>query len=467
MTGTAGENFYLRGNFAPVEEEVSAADLPVTGVLPRELNGRYLRIGPNLRTPVDTATYHWFTGPGMVHGIRLRDGRAEWYRSRFVQGGDGAPVDGGPPKSNADGAPNTNVFCHGGRILAVDEGGRAPIQLTPDLGGMAVWDCDGALGRGFAPHPKTDPETGDLHAVTYHTESATVRHLVLDRDGTATHTTDIAVDDVPLMHDMALTRTRVIVFDLPVTPAAGLRRARSGNAPTNLPMMWDEQHPSRIGLLPIGAAGDRIQWIDVPRCFVFHVLNAYDDPDGSVTLDVVRYDAVFRTDMNGPGDTVPKLVRWTVNPATGTTDEQTICSYGVEFPRIDASLTGRRHRYGWFAGVGEHGVAITDDVERRYTRDGFETGPLVKVDTVTGRSEISHYGPGRVTMEPEFVPRPGAQEEDDGWIMSVVHDGNTDRAELVILDAADITAAPIARVHLPNRVPFGFHGNWVDDRDIA
>ena len=77
-------NPFLEGAFAPVEEETTAFDLPVTGRLPAELTGRYLRNGPN-QLGLDDPNYHWFLGPGMVHGVRLRDGRAEWYRNRWVR----------------------------------------------------------------------------------------------------------------------------------------------------------------------------------------------------------------------------------------------------------------------------------------------------------------------------------------------------------------------------------------------
>ncbi|MEU9126201.1 carotenoid oxygenase family protein [Streptomyces sp. NPDC048506] len=453
MTETAAENFYLGGNHAPVAEEVSTSQLAVTGALPSELNGRYLRIGPNPRGQVDPATYHWFSGAGMVHGIRLREGRAEWYRSRFVE--------------SEGHTPNTNVLAHGGRILALVEAGQPPVEIAPDLARMAVWNCDGTLGRGFTAHPRTDPVTGDMHAITYNPKLAAARYVVLDGDGKAKHTSDIDLDDGPMIHDMALTETRVVVLDLPVTLAAGMRRAKAGEPVSNLPYVWDDQHPARVGILPVGGTAEQIRWIEVPRCFVFHVLNAHDNPDGSLTLDVIRYDEVFLRDLHGPGGSVPALVRWTINPATGTVNEHVIGDYSVEFPRINSTLVGRPHRYGWFAGVGAHGLEITDDVERSHTNAGLETGPLVKVDTVTGTSQIHHYGPGRVTMEPAFVPRRNAEGEDDGWILSVVHDANTNLAELVVVDAADINAGPIARVHLPQRIPFGFHGNWIPDTEIV
>ncbi len=455
MSITTTRNPYLEGDFAPVPDEVSATDLPVTGQLPRELNGRYLRIGPNPAGPVGV-DYHWFLGEGMVHGVRLRDGRAEWYRNRFVRGDAGE-------------APNTNVMAHGGRILALVEGGGMPVSMSPELDGMATWDCGGALRGGFVAHPKIDKATGELHAVTWNGGSPTLRYLTLDATGRFTHSTDIAVPDGPLVHDMALTATRVVVLDLPVTLSKEVASHAASAAPQSagrFPLRWNEDHPSRVGVLPRGGNGDQIRWFDAPRCFVFHILNSYDNPDGSITVDVVRYNTVFRDEVRAPADDLPALARWTIDPARGTVTEQIMTDHSVEFPRVDPALTGLPHRYGWFAGVGEGGLLLSGDVNRFRDR-GFETGPLVKVDTTTGDATTHDYGTGRVTMEPAFVPRPGAVAEDDGWILSVVHDATTDRGELVVLDAADLDAAPIARVHLPRRVPFGFHGNWISDDQLA
>src|SRR5438552_1871880 len=151
MTTTdAAANPYLEGNFAPVTQELTAEDLPVTGAVPEQLTGRYLRNGPNPVEPVDPATYHWFTGTGMVHGVRLEGGRARWYRNRVVRGDDFGP--------------NTNVVGHAGRTWAIVEAGARPVELTYDLDSIGSSDLDGTLPRGFTAHPKRDPATGDLHA---------------------------------------------------------------------------------------------------------------------------------------------------------------------------------------------------------------------------------------------------------------------------------------------------------------
>ncbi len=458
METSVVRNPYLEGNFAPVREEVRATDLPVTGTLPRELNGRYLRIGPNPLGPTAPARHHWFLGEGMVHGVRLRDGRAEWYRNALVRGDHGE-------------APNTNVVAHHSRILTLVEGGGVPVEVSPDLARMSTWDADGALQRGFAAHPKIDPRTGELHAVTYAPGAPSIRHVVLDPAGALAGSTDIAVDGSPMVHDMAITERHIVLLDLPVTlsrPGAsrsGLSRP-SQTGPYDVdrfPFRWNDDHTPRLGLL--SREGGGVRWFDAPRCYVFHVLNGYDADESTVVVDVVRYDTVFRDELRAPADSLPGLARWTVDLARGTVTEQMLSERSVEFPRVDPALIGRPHRFGWFAGFGADGLLLSDDVERQRRR-GFETGPLVKIDTATGESEVHDYGPGRVTMEPAFVPRPDAVAEDDGWILSVVYDATTESSELVVVAAADLASGPVARVYLPQRVPFGFHGNWVDDREL-
>src|ERR1700749_2947799 len=95
-------NPYLRGFRQPVRPEVTAPDLHVTGHIPEYLDGRYLRNGPNPAAEVDPATYHWFTGDGMVHGVALRDGKACWYRNRWVRSSAVCSVLGEPAPGRID-----------------------------------------------------------------------------------------------------------------------------------------------------------------------------------------------------------------------------------------------------------------------------------------------------------------------------------------------------------------------------
>ena len=438
-------NRYLEGNFAPVQEEVTAFDLPVTGKIPDELNGRFLRNGPNPVTTEDPETYHWFTGTGMVHGLRLREGKAEWYRNRFVRSDRvtealGLPAVEGPRHGMSDGTANTNVIGHAGRTWAIVEAGSLPVELTDDLETICRSDFDGTLEGSFTAHPKKDPVTGELHAVTYYWEWDHIRYVVVGTDGRVRKTVKVPVPGHPMVHDCAITETSVVLFDLPAT--FNLDAAMSG-AP--LPYRWDPDYGARVGLMPLGGEGDQVRWFDVEPCYVYHPVNAYDLPDGRVVIDVIRHPKTFATEVIGPFEGLPTLDRWTIDPIAGKVLEERIDDRGQEFPRIDERLIGRANRYAYSASFG-------DDVAH---------GPAMKHDLVGGRTEVHEYGPGRATLEPVFVPRSDASAEDDGWVMSYVYDATTDSSDVVILDAQGFSDEPIAMIHLPQRVPFGFHGNWV------
>ena len=93
-------------------------------------------------------------------------------------------------------------------------------------------------------------------------------------------------------------------------------------------------------------------------------------------------------------------------------------------------------------------------------------GGLVKYDLLKGTRERHSHGQGRMGGEGVFVPRPDAKAEDEGWLVTYVHDAANGKSEMVIVDARDFTAAPVARVKLPARVPYGFHGTWIEGKEL-
>jgi carotenoid cleavage dioxygenase-like enzyme len=450
---TTIENPYLQqGNFAPVAEEVTAFDLPVTGSLPPELDGRLLRNGPNPIGAEDPATYHWFTGEGMVHGVRLRDGRAEWYRNRWVRSPDVAAALGEPVPPSPYGpdvrifAANTNVQSIGGRTYALVEAGAPPIELTDDLDTVGPSDFAGTLEHPFSAHPKLDPATGDWHVAAYFWGWGNeVRYLRIGADGTVARSVSVPTPGSPMVHDIAFTETYALLLDLPCT--FDLDAAMGG---ARLPYLWNEGYGARIGLLPLDGAddGSDVRWVDIDPCYIFHPLNAYDLPDGRVVLDAVRHPKVFDRQRLGPDEGPPRLDRWTIDPTAGTAAQETLDDRPQEFPRLNEAFQGRAHRYGY-------GVT---------TEASLAPTTALKHDVVAGSTEVHDFGPGRTSLEPVFVAREGATAEDDGWILAHVHDAGTDRSDVVVLDAQDFTGEPVATVHLPVRVPYGFHGNWVPSR---
>jgi carotenoid cleavage dioxygenase len=442
------ENPYLSGNFAPVEGELTAFDLPVTGEIPRELAGRLLRIGPNPIAP-EPKTHHWFLGNGMVHGVRLRDGRADWYRRRFVRDDAvvramGWPEVPGPrPEGQiGDGIANTHVIAHAGRIYALVEGGNLPVELDPELETVARSDFGGTLQGGFSAHPKRDPDTGELHAAVYSPFADSVRHVVVGADGRVRRSVEVRVPGKPMVHDCALTSRYFVVLDLPVT--FDPKFLEEG---LPLPYRWNPEYGARVGLLPREGRGEEVRWFEVEPCYVFHPVNAYDAPGGEVVLDVVRHPRMFASDLRGPDEGAPTLERWTLDPATGRAQEERLDENGQEFPRHDERRVGKPHRFAYTVGFGR----------------GPTLGGLFKHDLRDRKRELHDEGPARRFLEPVFVPRAPDADENDGWILAYLHDASTDTSDVVILHAQDFPAAPVATIHLPVRVPFGFHGSFVPD----
>jgi carotenoid cleavage oxygenase len=448
-------NRFLEGNFAPVPDETTAVGLEVVGAVPTELVGRYVRTGPNPIAP-DPANHHWFVGDGMVHGVELGGGTAHWYRNRWVRSPEAAAALGEDPvPAPAEGglfagSGNTNVVHHAGSIFAINELSM-PYELTPELETIRRWDFGGPLPAGTNAHPKFDPASGEMHVMAYSFVPPYCWYHVIDADGRLVRSEPIDMGGPVMVHDMALTPRYALVFDLPVVFDMAL-----ATAGRSLPFAWDRDYTPRVGLLPRDATAADTVWIEVDPCYVFHPLNAYDDEQGRVVVDLVRYDSMFAApDDNHSLDGSSSFDRWTLDPATAGWSTSRLDDRTQEFPRGDERLATRRHRYGYALGATIKDLGGTPDATA-----------VLKHDLVSGTTEAHDLGRGRVGSEFVFVPSADDAGEDEGWLMGYVYDGATDRSELLILDAHDFGADPVATVKLPRRVPAGFHGNWIPDSAI-
>jgi len=213
-----------------------------------------------------------------------------------------------------------------------------------------------------------------------------------------------------------------------------------------MPYIWSHQHPTRVGLLPRNGGAEDIAWSTVDPCFVFHPLNAYENASGQVVLDVVRHPKLFDVGALGSEEGAPTLDRWLVDPAGGAVKESRLCERPQEFPRIDERRVSKAHRYGYCGTAGGEGLF----------------GGILKHDLERGET-LHRDDPGHLYQEVVFVPRGPDSDEDDGYLMAYGHDVERDAGEVVILHAQDFLGKAVARVELPVRVPFGFHGNWVPD----
>lgn len=447
-------NPFLEGVYAPVSHESTDSSPAVVGQLPTELNGLYVRIGPNPLTPPHPAHYHWFMGDGMVHGVRLRDGQALWYRSRWV-GTDSAQTTLGRPlapgrRRGVSDVVNTNVFGHAGRVWAATEAGVLPVEMDGELNTLRHGLLHSAASSPYSAHPHLDPTTGDLHAVCYDALTPwRVRYVRANAAGQVDRSIDIPVRHGPMVHDCAITRSQVIVLDLPVT--FSWRQALGVGA---FPYAWNDRHPARVGLLPRSARSARdIRWLSVDPCYVFHACNAFDLPDGSVVLDVVAHARMFDRSRVGPElDGQPRFERWTL-PAQGeSVRREVINDHPQEFPRLDERKTGQPYRYAY-------AVDVRSDVDH--------SRPLLKHDLHTGQTTRHDFGPHLTPGEMVFVPRSADSAEDDGWLIGWVHNGHTQCGELHVLNASDISAPAQAIVQVSARVPAGFHGNWIVEDHLS
>jgi carotenoid cleavage dioxygenase-like enzyme len=440
---------FLSGIHAPMGQELTLENLPVEGRIPVELDGRYLRIGPNPVTPPHPGAYHWFVGDGMVHGVRLQGGRALWYRNRWVRSQAVSAALGEPPapgvRHGGSDTVNTNILGHAGRTWACVEAGAYPVEMGEELATVAHNPFGGSLQGSFSAHPHRDPVSGELHAICYDGRIQNqVRHVVVDRAGRVRREEPIAVAHGPSIHDCMITPSYVLVFDLPVT--FSLKTLLAGHA---FPYTWNPDHPARVGVLPLEGRGSDIVWCTVDPCYVFHPCNAFETTDGQVIVDVVAHASMFADSTQGPDSRQSAFERWTIDPVRRSVQRRVLDAEPQEFPRCDERRTGRPYRYAYTVPLAQEGAALG---ARSY---------LLKHDLHTGERACHAFGAQQFPGEFVFVPRHADAAEDDGWLMGLVVDMAQETTALVILDAHDFTAPPLARVHLPHRVPAGFHGNWV------
>lgn len=255
------------------------------------------------------------------------------------------------------------------------------------------------------------------------------------------------------MHDFAITANYVIFFDLPVVLDVSLAGVQQ------MPYRWDPGYGARIGVMPRSGDNSDVRWFEIEPCYVYHELNAYEDGD-CIVIDVARFPEAFNIDRPGGGQTwtldPSTLDRWRIDLRTGQVTETRLDDRPLDFVRVDDRLVGRAHRYGYGVELirGSHGREV-----------GF--GSLLKHDLKRQTTELHNLGPGRTGGEPVFVPAGPDAAEDEGWILAFAYDPSTDRSDLVILNAGDFAGEPAATIHIPWRVPPGFHGSWIPDPSAA
>ena len=454
-------NPFLQGNFAPWRMEGVAEHLQVIGEIPRELNGTYYRNGPNpaFEPP---GRYHWFDGDGMIHAITLADGHAH-YRNRYVMSrgleeerAAGRALFPGLLDFDPSEAPsfkntgNTNIVWHAGRLLALMEA-SLPTRMAPaTLDTLGEFDFDARLAGPMTAHPKIDPETGEMLFFGYSPFPPFLQYHVADRAGRLVRSEPIDVAWPSMMHDFAVTKDHVVFILCPLVFSFENLRERGG------PVSWEPERGTRLGVMPRAGGNADVRWFETEPCYVFHPMNAYGAGD-EVVVDVARYgrlDLMNVRALDAPsyeGENAARMHRWRIDLRSGGVRSTPLDDIITEFPRVDERRVGRRHRFGY-----------TVAREPELNAGGQPVWTAVrKYDLERGAMETRRFGAGNGVGEPLFVPRGDAAAEDEGWVLVLAYDEARNASDFWILDARDIAGEPVARVRIPNRIPYGFHGNWV------
>ncbi len=454
---TAAVNPFLDGNFAPVREEITADDLKIIGELPPDLSGMFVRNGPNPQWQ-PKGQYHWFDGDGMLHGVRISNGKAS-YRDRYVRTKGwqieheaGKAVWSGllepPQMDNPEGAyknvANTALVWHAGQFFALWEGGAPYAIKVPELETIGEYTYNGKLQSAFTAHPKVDPITGEMMFFGYSFAPPYLHYSVVSAEGELMKTVPIELPMGVMMHDFAITANYTIFMDLPMTfNPMRMQKGEPG-------LKFEKDRASRFGIVPRHGDNNDVRWFETPACFVWHTLNAYEQGDEVVLLGCrVNSANMFATEdvESDSQSNIPRMHRWRFNMKDGSVREESLDDAASEFPRINDNFLGQPTRYGYAGKIGQ---------------GSFEG--IIKYDLNSGKSQSHEFGKDRCGGEAVFVPR--GNGEDEGWVMTFVYDSSKDTSELVIVDAQNITSEPVARVLIPQRVPYGFHGDWISEEKL-
>lgn len=453
----------LTGGFAPIQMECDALDLVVEGEFPADLNGTFYRNGPNPQF-APRGSHHWFAGDGMIHAFHVEDGKVS-YKNRWCrtvkwkmeqESGESLfsafnPLESDPRVQGVetDGLANTNIVWHGDKLLALEEA-HAPFELDPvTLESRGAWSFDGKLSGPMTAHPKMDPETGEMVFFGYSVDgmlSNKMSYHVVDATGKLTTSQWFDAPYASMVHDFLVTRDFVI---FPIMPLTGsLERAMKGEPA----FAWEPDMGTQLGVLRRGDDVANIRWFKGPASYVFHPMNAYNEGD-VIYCDVCDYEEapLFpKLDGTATKDSGARLTRWKLDLGQNSDDYQIqqLDDTVSEFPRLDERFAGLDYRFGYY---GCEGGA-------KSRSGGFNA--IGRVDHQNGQFSSYDMGAQFATSEPVFVPRSSDADEGAGYLVANVYDADIDKSHLVVLDAENIEAGPLAKARLDHRVPFGFHGNW-------
>lgn len=465
-----GEDYgpLLTGVHAPLQQEFELTDLPLLkGAIPTDLNGVYLRAGPNARY-APNGRYHPFDGDGMVHAAHFENGRLT-YRNRWVNTdgfaeeqvagqsthyGIRETLKGRTDKRLKDTA-NTDLVGHRGRALALWYMSGDAYEIDPvTLKTLGKSQAIAQSGGKISAHAKVDETNEEMMFFDYGNEAPYMHYGVVGADGALKHYVPIDLPGPRLPHDMAVTEHYSILHDLPLFhnhEAMELGRHKIE--------FYPDMH-TRLGVIPRFGASDSIRWFNFSPCYLYHVVNAWEDGDWVVMVGC-RYmpalDANGQIDARRTAKDVAELVMharlwvWKMNLRSGETQEHVLNDkFNAEFPTYNARKTGRKTRFGYLVDHSETVILQWAGIRKFDLETGADLG---------GWSDDPHHS---WYSEPWFAEADKPQSEDHGYVVAFQWNDALSRQTLDIFDARNVGKGPIAQVELPHQLPNGFHACWIE-----
>eukprot|EP00252_Welwitschia_mirabilis_P024164 TRINITY_DN705_c0_g2_i1.p1 TRINITY_DN705_c0_g2~~TRINITY_DN705_c0_g2_i1.p1 ORF type:complete len:617 (+),score=-56.71 TRINITY_DN705_c0_g2_i1:198-1853(+) len=472
----------LAGNFAPVPELPPTECTVTAGGIPECLNGIYLRNGPNPRH-VPRSSYHHFDGDGMLHVLSVQNGSAT-FCSRYVRtnkflveescgrpvvpnGFSGLTGRAGVARitvtvarsllgifdpTKGFGTANTSVLCFNSALMALSES-DAPyvLRLTGDGDIQTIdrYDFDGKLPMGMTAHPKIDADTGELFAYCYSPFPPFLNFFRVSAAGEKSPDVGIhSISQPSFIHDFAITKKYAVFPDTQIVLNPANMLSGSGSI-----FCYDADKVPRIGIIPRYATDDaEMKWLPVPGFNFIHALNAWDDGDDEVTVVAVNPEPLEEA-LRMSDAVRPRIEKIRINLKSGGVQRERICNESLEMGVINHRFVGRRNRFAYMA----------------------KGAPFPKISGVAkfdlqeeGIAAERDFGEGVYGGEPFFVPRSTAPDaaEDDGYVVMYGHDEGRRVSMFLVMDAASKDLEVVASVELPARVPYGFHGLFVAEREL-
>ncbi|XVF89187.1 hypothetical protein PTKIN_Ptkin19aG0109900 [Pterospermum kingtungense] len=383
---------------------------------------------------------------------------------------------------------NTNVVEHSGKIYSIAENDLPQEINMFTLEVLGNWDVNGAWNRPFTSHPKKPPGTRELVIIGIDPTKPYAELGIISADGQKlVHRVDLKLNRCSFIHEILVTQRYNVFMDYPLTIDKG-RLLRGGPL-----LKYEKEGYARIGVMDRYGDGDSIKWFEVqPNC-TLHIFNSFEDGDEVV----VRGCRALQSVIPGPDlgtdkfewfsqkfspiestqgsdyaiqeDELvfPRPYEWRLNLRTGHVEERHLSGtkFAMDFPLINEAFTGLKNKYGY--ALVRDSIASSSSGMAKYggiAKLSFEE-PIAEISSTQGeaegltiKEEYHMLKENTYCTGASFVPKDGGIEEDDGWIITYLHNEDTNISQVYIIDARNFSSEPVAKITLPCRVPYGFHG---------